>query len=291
MGYLEGISFGAAYGLSSSWIGDHHCPLCYETFVKPIDGWMNKNVRLEDSFPTLHVSTTKSGTSFLVLEDTLSGHRCRILVDSGALKNFCKAEWVREHHILTVSGEKYRINKLVDNSTTTTRQRLLNAVLTVRTMDIRYLDAIMTDMDKFDIILGQPWSQAVDRDIDWSTKTICDRKTREAMVSDDENTVPLAVHHLEADAMAELLRQKPADLFVIGLRGVQVAVDDITTDQQPEWMTPLRDSMNEFTDIIKEPGGLPPTRECAFEINVECDEPPKERTYRMSPAELREVHV
>ena len=49
--------------------------------------------------------------------------------------------------------------------------------------------------------------------------------------------------------------------------------------------------MNEFTDIIKEPDGLPPTRECDFEINLECDEPPKERTYRMSPAELREVQV
>jgi hypothetical protein len=49
--------------------------------------------------------------------------------------------------------------------------------------------------------------------------------------------------------------------------------------------------MNEFTDIIKEHDGLPPTRECDFEINLECDEPPKERTYRMSPAILREVQV
>jgi hypothetical protein len=49
--------------------------------------------------------------------------------------------------------------------------------------------------------------------------------------------------------------------------------------------------MHELTDIIKEPHGLPPTRECNFKINLEYDEPPKERTYRMSPAELREVQV
>jgi hypothetical protein len=49
--------------------------------------------------------------------------------------------------------------------------------------------------------------------------------------------------------------------------------------------------LNGFTDIIKEPDGLPPTRVCDFEINLECDEPPKERTYRMSPAELRYVWV
>jgi hypothetical protein len=149
----------------------------------------------------------------------------------------------------------------------------------------------MTEVDKFDIILGQPWLQAVNPHIDWSTKAIRDRKTGEAMVSGDEYTVHVAVHHLEADAMAKLLRQQPVDLFVIGPRKVHDAVDDISTDQQPEWTTSLRDSLNEFTDIIKEPGGVPPSRECDFEISLECDEPPKERTYRMSPAELREVQV
>jgi hypothetical protein len=98
-----------------------------------------------------------------VLGGTLRGHRCRILLDSGASENFCKAEWVREHHIPTVTGEKYRI-ELADGSTTTTRQRLRNEVLTVGTVDI-HLDAITTKLDKFDIILGQPWLQAVNPDI------------------------------------------------------------------------------------------------------------------------------
>jgi hypothetical protein len=152
------------------------------------------------------------------------------LVDSGASEKICKAEWVREHHIPTVIGEKYRI-KLADGSTTTTRQRLRNEVLTVGTLDIR-MDAIMTKLHKFDIILGQPWLQAVNPDIDWSTKTICDRKTGETMVFGDEYTVHVEVQHLEADALAKLLRQQPADLFVIGLRQVQDAVDDINTNHQ-----------------------------------------------------------
>jgi hypothetical protein len=54
------------------------------------------------------------------------------------------------------------------------------------------------------------------------------------MVSGDEYTLLVEVHHLEADAMAKLLRQQRAYLFVIGLREVQDAVDDIDTDQQPE---------------------------------------------------------
>jgi hypothetical protein len=56
-----------------------------------------------------------------LLEGTLCGHRCRILVDFGASENFCKAEWEQKHHIPTFFGEKYRI-KLADGSTTTTRQ-------------------------------------------------------------------------------------------------------------------------------------------------------------------------
>jgi hypothetical protein len=138
------------------------------------------------------------------------------------------------------------------------------------------LDAILTKLDKFDIILGQPWLQAVNPDIDWSTKTIRERNNVEAMVFGDEYTVPLTVHHMEADAMAKLLRQQPTYLFVIGLREVHDPVDDINIDQQSEWTTSLRDSPDELTDIIKEPNGLPPIRECDFEINLECDEPPKE---------------
>jgi hypothetical protein len=99
-----------------------------------------------------------------VLEGTFRGHRCRILVDYGASEKLYKAEWVREHNIPTVFGEKYRV-KLAYGSTTTTRQRLRNEVLTVGTLDIR-LDAIMTELDKFDVIFGQPWLQAVNPDIE-----------------------------------------------------------------------------------------------------------------------------
>jgi hypothetical protein len=183
---------------------------------------MNKNVRLEESVPaTLRLSTAQIGASLLVLEGALREHRCRILVDSGAS---------REHHIPTVFGEKYRI-KLANGYTTTTRQRLRNEVLIVGTMDIR-MDAFITELDKFHIILGQPWLQDDKPDIDWSTEMMRDREIGETMVHGDKYTVLMAVHHLEADAMARLLKQQPAYLFVIGLREVHDAVDDIKTNKQ-----------------------------------------------------------
>jgi hypothetical protein len=44
----------------------------------------------------------------------------------------------------------------------------------------------------------------------------------------------MVIHHFEADAIIKLLRQQPADLFVIGLREVHDTVDNINTDQQAE---------------------------------------------------------
>jgi hypothetical protein len=44
-------------------------------------------------------------------------------------------------------------------------------VLTIGTHDLR-MDVIVTKQDKFDIILGQSWLQAVNPDIDWSTRAI-----------------------------------------------------------------------------------------------------------------------
>jgi hypothetical protein len=79
-------------------------------------------------------------------------------------------------------------------------------MLTIGTLDIR-LDAIFAELDKFDSTLGQPWFQAVNPDIYWSNETLRDRKTGETMVLGDEYTIPMAAHHLEADAMARLMRQ------------------------------------------------------------------------------------
>jgi hypothetical protein len=81
--------------------------------------------------------------------------------------------------------------------------------------------AISTELDKFDIMLGKPSLQAVTPDIDWSTKTIRDRENDKTVVLGDEYTVPLATHHLEADAMARLLKQQPTDILGIGLREVR----------------------------------------------------------------------
>eukprot|EP00873_Tetraselmis_striata_P043367 jgi/Tetstr1/463631/TSEL_008493.t1 len=87
----------------------------------------------------------------------------------------------------------------------------------------------------------------------------------------------------------ELKKSRGEELFVVAVREVFDAVAELRTDQSTEWTEELEESLTEFEDIIAEPTDLPPEREFDFEINLESDEPPKEQTYRMSPAELQEV--
>eukprot|EP00873_Tetraselmis_striata_P041881 jgi/Tetstr1/462145/TSEL_007210.t1 len=88
----------------------------------------------------------------------------------------------------------------------------------------------------------------------------------------------------------ELRKSRGEELFAVAVREVFDAVAELRTDHQStEWTEELKESLMKFADIIAEPTDLPPEREFDFEINLESDEPPKERTYRMSPAELQEM--
>eukprot|EP00873_Tetraselmis_striata_P013167 jgi/Tetstr1/433431/TSEL_022705.t1 len=87
----------------------------------------------------------------------------------------------------------------------------------------------------------------------------------------------------------ELRKSRGEELFVVAVREVFDAVAELQTDLSTEWTEELKESLTEFADIIAEPTDMPPEREFDFEINLESDEPPKERTYRMSPAELQET--
>eukprot|EP00873_Tetraselmis_striata_P040383 jgi/Tetstr1/460647/TSEL_005843.t1 len=88
----------------------------------------------------------------------------------------------------------------------------------------------------------------------------------------------------------ELRKSRGEELFAVAVREVFDAVAELLrTDQSTEWTEELKESFMEFADIIAEPTDLPPEREFDFEINMQSDEPPKERTDRISPAELQEV--
>eukprot|EP00873_Tetraselmis_striata_P023513 jgi/Tetstr1/443777/TSEL_031765.t1 len=89
----------------------------------------------------------------------------------------------------------------------------------------------------------------------------------------------------------ELRKSRGEELFAVAVREVFDAVAELRTDQSTEWTEELKESLMEFADIIAEPTDLPPEREFDFEINLKSDEPPKERTYRMSPAELQEAEM
>eukprot|EP00873_Tetraselmis_striata_P004463 jgi/Tetstr1/424727/TSEL_015245.t1 len=81
----------------------------------------------------------------------------------------------------------------------------------------------------------------------------------------------------------ELRKSRGEELFAVAVREVFDAVAELRTDQSTEWTEELKESLMEFADIIAEPTDLPPEREFDFEINLESDEPPKERTDAITP--------
>eukprot|EP00873_Tetraselmis_striata_P014462 jgi/Tetstr1/434726/TSEL_023779.t1 len=86
----------------------------------------------------------------------------------------------------------------------------------------------------------------------------------------------------------ELRKSRGEELFAVAVREVLDAVAELRTDQSTEWTEELKESLTEFADIIAERTDLTLEREIDFENNLESNEPPKEQTYRMSPAELQE---
>ena len=156
--------------------GNHiQYPLRHEYFGKPIDEYINSNVRLAGENPTSTLCMSGSGSKLLTLEGSVRGSTCKILIDSGASENFASTTWVHKNNIPRISGSKYRI-RLADGSLCTSTHILHGEVLTMGERDYQ-LSAVCTDLDKFDIILGQPWLEVVNPDIDWTTKTVRDRKS------------------------------------------------------------------------------------------------------------------
>ena len=269
-------------------LGDLQYPLRFDEFGPQIDSWINENVKYPSTSNTLAVSTSTAGTKLLTLTGTVRGRSCRVLIDSGASDVFVRRAWVTQNRIPMVTGDPFRI-MMANGATNKTTQRLRGEALTLGSMEVT-LDGIVTDLDeKFDIILGQPWLTRENPDIDWAARVVKDRTSGRLLAACEEYTVPVSVRLLDATTMAKSLRKEPLEVFVVGIRKVLDDIHDLKSDQNEQWTNQLREHLEDFADIIAEPQGLPPEREWDVSINLESDIPPKERTYRMSPAELREV--
>ena len=257
------------------------------TFGRHIDKYIN--LETGDSVASIQLCSVQAGQRVINTTGMINNTPCRILIDSGATRDFVSHSWANRAGLRLSSGERVRI-KLADGSRTWAA-RQLRTTLTIG--DHRYdLSAVATRLDQWDLILGMPWLRHTNPDVDWPTGAVLDRSTNLPLFKTQLETVPVVLQHVTAQQTAKDLRNRDNVCFLSTLKelnDVPQTLQQIKTDQGPEFTDRLRATLSKYDDIISEPTTLPPSRPWDFDIELETDEPPRQRTYRMSPAELREV--
>ena len=263
------------------------CPLRFTEFGPSIDKYINRHCRA-DGAATVAVSTTAAGTTLLSVEGRLDGRHCRVLLDSGASQNFVSKAWLRrQDNLESYRGRRFKI-RMADGTSAYSSSHL-HATFTADDYNTT-IDALVTDIDNWDVILGAPWLRAANPDIRWSTNEVLSRATGQPLYRCTETwTKPVAVYLASAKEVARSIRKRTRAVFLCTLQEVETQIQTLTSDVGPDFDRQLRTLLQPYADVIEEPTDLPPSRPWDFPIDLESDVPPKQVTYRMSPAELAEV--
>ena len=231
-----------------------------------------------------------AGGNLLVLAGTIKGHPVKVLVDSGATHNFLSATFVHNNQIPTSPIYQTKVY-LADGSINPTRRRCEQLQVHLDTYST-CCDLLVTHLDSHDVVLGMHWLQDNNPAIDFATGTITiNNHTLQGIC----HTQAPHVQILDARHMFKTLKDDSTlDVFFATLQ----AVDDKTspnplrppTDQSPEWTAKLHRLLDQHQSLFDEPTEMPPARAHDHTIDlIPGSTPPQQRTYRMSPLELKEV--
>lgn len=261
--------------------------LRFDGFGTCIDDFINHR-----GVPSVSVNVTAAdrGGKLLTVQGTLCGQPANILIDSGASLNYVNSAWTEDHpevQQLLQRGTKYRVRQ-ADGSRTTASMQLQSAALKVGLYDTT-VNALSTKLGNWDLILGQPWLTSENPDIDWETHVVRRRVDGQPLFAGASYEHPISVSVCDASTLCKHARKRNCDIFVATLRELNDAEADESTDDDSPFAQELKTKLAAYKDITDEPTGLPPRREWDFGIELESDVPPKQCTYRMSPAELQEV--
>ena len=251
----------------------------------------------------------------LTINGTLQSKPANFLIDSGAGRNFLAEEFLATMDLTNDAKLKlYDIN---------TRVRQADGQLSLSSKSISatfevdgFRDQgtfVITTLPHTDAILGKPWLSKHNPDIDWNKHTIT-MSNGTTVQADTMAQRDSELHLLSAEQMNRLLRKKNQldTIYICCVKAtnpdnnevsttndkestdpLQQAHDDIqqlTSDQDAAWTSSLRHILHHFVDIIKPPTSLPPTRQWDHSIELVPDaKPPKQRCYRMSPAETADL--
>ena len=124
--------------------------------------------------------------------------------------------------------------------------------------------------------------------IDWQEMKVTCRTTGQLLFELQTQPVSSTVCLISAQEAERACKTEGSTFFVAKLRSDEAELS-LKTDFGTSCDAKLRDLLDEFAEVLEEPSKLPPSRPWDHRIELESEETPNLPTYRMSPAELKEV--
>lgn len=243
--------------------------------------------------PLCSIASHDYGQRLLVFPGTVNGFPVKILIDSGAMRDFASSKLVKKFGLATSTLEHPLRVRLANGLVQATDRYLDNAILDIAEQHCVSRNFVITDIQDYDIILGKPWLTDINPDIDWTTNTITSPFHLQA--TSTLETKP-SIHLVKAKRIIKTLRQRDSEGFYAVLQEIVDSktppADELAptnTALSPANVPKLHDILNRHRDNFSPPTGLNntvPLHRISLQPNAT---PPLQRTYRMSPAELQEV--
>lgn len=230
-------------------------------------------------FTLLSNEQKPTDTCLIVLHGTVQGHTARVLIDSGASRNFVNDNFLASCQVPTTKLP-HRLRVRNANGGIVRTHHVANLPLQINTFKDTIEDCVATCLAGYDIILGKPWLTRHNPGINWTTNTVTVGSTI-LQGSHCEELPSVAV--LNASRMSKLLRKgKAAECYIATIKEVTNAtqhsnipspsstpgppssIDTITTDFGAGYTNNVRNLLRGFSNL-SEPNDMP-SRPCDHPI-------------------------
>jgi hypothetical protein len=105
----------------------------------------------------------------MVVMGTLASRPAKIMIDSGSSDNFVAKSWIEREQLKT--NPWYGQVRLADGTRRDLRERLVPCQLRLQGYQTT-IEPIVADISDYHIILGRPWLNAANPDVDWASNLI-----------------------------------------------------------------------------------------------------------------------
>jgi len=233
-----------------------------------------------------------SNGSLLIVYGTIQGHRMKIMIDSGASRNFISSRIVDKYHL--PNRKQHHETKIVMADGHVGPCALYVPDAHVKIGDYEDNMALfICQLSGYDVLLGKTWLEKWNPSIDWRSNEVSfqqDNKRVSFIAKKprkyETGRVKAVSVQITTITVEELLKEvEDGEVFLL-------FVNETSPDTKEEQPEELKSLLEEYKDVFPKdlPPGLPPSRTVDHKIDIiPGSEPPSKPTYRLSQPELDEL--